>query len=639
MPKIDTNGLAAFRSREWRTAFELLSAAATERTLGSEELEALGESAWWLGRRVESNAAYEGAYKSHLDAGRKTQAAWVALGLSRTAFGQLDHAVAAGWWARASSLLEGEPECGTHGWLAAATGIFALFAGDFEGALPHLAAAREVAGRFADRDLDSLCMIYQSLAFIKLGQTVAGTALMDEAMIAAVAGEVGPFVGAEIYCATMHACIDTADFRRAVEWTQACERAIATNTLSCYPDCRVHRASVIRVLGDWDAAERQAAEVCDAPSTMYKQHIGMGMNEIGQIKFLRGDLAGAEAAFRRAHELGESPEPGLSLVRLAQGRLDVAAASIARALAQTHAQPEQIRLLSAQVEIALAAEDAPRAAAAAEELETLAATIGTPGIHALALGARGSVRLSNGDAIGAIEAFGEERQIWRTIGAPYEEASARMRLGAAYAATGDRETSELELKAALAAFENLAAMRDARRAAEALGRSSGRRAVRTFMFTDIERSTNLLEAIGDSAWENILDWHDAALRSTFKKYNGQEFDHAGDGFFVAFENADMALDCAIAIERALEDHRRTQGYAPQVRIGVHTAEATDVGGDFRGMGVHEAARVGAAAAGGEILASSQVLELVGGHFKVTGKRTVPLKGLPEPVTLATIDWR
>ena len=170
------------------------------------------------------------------------------------------------------------------------------------------------------------------------------------------------------------------------------------------------------------------------------------------------------------------------------------------------------------------------------------------------------------------------------------------------------------------------------------GRAMGsRRVVKTFMFTDIEKSTNLIAALGDEAWEGILRWHDTTLRSLFNAHEGEEVTATGDGFFVGFDSPEAALACAIAIQRRLADQRRQQGFAPQVRIGVHASGATQIGRNFAGRGVHEAARIAALAAGGEILASRDTV--AGTRFPAGEARTVTLRGLEEPIQIATVDWR
>jgi class 3 adenylate cyclase len=168
------------------------------------------------------------------------------------------------------------------------------------------------------------------------------------------------------------------------------------------------------------------------------------------------------------------------------------------------------------------------------------------------------------------------------------------------------------------------------------GRSPTQRVQRTFMFTDIVGSTTLLEAMGDEAWQALLSWHDKTLRGLFAANRGEEVTATGDGFFVAFESPDDALACAAAIQRGLAEHRANAGFAPQVRIGVHASDATMVGRNFTGKGVHEAARIGGLADAGQIVASVQTAE--GGAFPVQDRRTATVKGISDPIEVVTVDW-
>ena len=170
---------------------------------------------------------------------------------------------------------------------------------------------------------------------------------------------------------------------------------------------------------------------------------------------------------------------------------------------------------------------------------------------------------------------------------------------------------------------------------------AGRRVTRTFMFTDIVGSTNLLETMGDEAWTDVLRWHDETLRTVIASHRGEVVGTTGDGFFASFADPAAGASCAVAIQRRLAEHRRKHGFAPQVRIGMHAAEATAIGGDYAGLGVHEAARVGAAAGAGEILVSRSTVGDEDGSipFQVTNEREVSLKGLAQPVRVVSIDWQ
>jgi class 3 adenylate cyclase len=194
------------------------------------------------------------------------------------------------------------------------------------------------------------------------------------------------------------------------------------------------------------------------------------------------------------------------------------------------------------------------------------------------------------------------------------------------------------LETALSAFERLGATREAHRVRSMLQATRRTRATRTLMFTDIVDSTRLVEVLGDDAWGSLLDWHHRTLRRCFGASNGREVNHEGDGFFVSFTDPMPAVECAIAIQRTLAEHRLEHGFAPQVRIGVHATEAVDLGDDYLGKGVHEAARVGAAARAGEILVTAAVIAAISDRRQVGNHREILLKGLALPLTVASVEW-
>lgn len=167
--------------------------------------------------------------------------------------------------------------------------------------------------------------------------------------------------------------------------------------------------------------------------------------------------------------------------------------------------------------------------------------------------------------------------------------------------------------------------------------SRPRRVMKTFMFTDMVGSTTLVEALGDEAWGTLLRWHEETLRSLFAAHQGEEVSDTGDGFFVGFDSPEAAMACAVAIQRRLAEHRQANGFAPQVRIGLHASEATQVAQNFRGKGVHEAARIAALAGGGEILASRGTA--AGSRYQASEPRMATLKGIAQPMEIVSIDWR
>jgi class 3 adenylate cyclase len=288
--------------------------------------------------------------------------------------------------------------------------------------------------------------------------------------------------------------------------------------------------------------------------------------------------------------------------------------------------------------MAIAAGDLDSAATHRDELEQIVGTTDTETARAAALVARGRVALAVGDDSAATSSLEAALALSWLRDAPYEAARARLLLGLARRASGDADGGALELRAAHSAFERLGASWDAAQAESLLaeGQAVPTRQVQTFMFTDIVGATALAEAMGDEAWHDLIRWHDNALRRLFESHGGEEVDHAGDGFFVAFPEPRAALDCARAIQSMLFEHRRLHGFAPMVRIGAHVAWATRAGTAYRGRGVHEAARIAALAEPGTILASRETVEAAG--LRGAEFRSVTLKGIATPVEVGWPRW-
>lgn len=638
-------GREAAKKHAWLEAFDLLSEADAREPLSPDDLATMAEAAWWIGKNDACVGARERAFSSYLDQGNEVAAAGMAIALARDNKLKLEAGISRGWFLRAERLLTDQPESAEHGWLLRMKAGQATREGDLEGALELDREALQIGMRTGNRDLQGIALHDQGEDLVRLGRVEEGLALADEATVAAVSGELGPYATGVVYCNTISLSDALADYRRAGEWTEASIRWCERQSIAGFPGiCRVHRADVMRLLGHWSEAEREARQACseleDAGLLMFA---GEGFYEIGTIRLKMGDVEAAEDAFRQAHEKGRDPQPGMALLRLAQGKVDAAQGAMLRALEETTARLDRSKLLPASVEIAVAAGELNTARAATDELESIADEFRSPALHAEAAMCRGIVEMAEGDPTAACRSLKRSWQLWQEVDAPYEAARARMLLGEAYRAQGDEESAALEFGAARAAFERLGAASDLRRVWELIGPEAAgagaARLVRTFMFTDIVRSTNLVEAMGDEGWEDVLRWHDRTLRALFAEHGGEEVDHAGDGFFVSFESPTLAVECAVAIQRTLAEHRRSHGFSPPVRIGIHAAEATHLGKDYRGRGVHVAARVGALAEGGEILASEATLAGAIERFSVGDSRTVSLKGISEPVEVVTVDWR
>jgi class 3 adenylate cyclase len=628
--------------REWERALELFELAATTVTLEPEDLEVMAEAAWWATRPEKAIDALERAYAGYLRSGNKARGAYAALLLSREYGAKLAGAVAKGWLNRAERLLEGEPEGVEHGHLYGRQSIHALNAGHLDEAIALARRTAEVGERLGDRDLQAAALMYHGMTLVEQGAVAEGLAMLDEAALAAVSGELGPYFTGTVYCNTINTCCGIADYARAVEWAETAQRHGVRTTPG---DCRIHQAEILVLRGAWaeaEAAARRGAEELRRFNRLV--HVGEALYQIGEIRRRMGDLAAARDAFQEASDCGRDPQPGLSLLLLEEGDVSAARGSIGRALDEASvSRLDTARILPAFVEISLTAGDLDAARTAAKQIEEIADAYDAPALHAAAHSARGAVLLADGHFADALRVLRRGVTHWQEVEAPYEGARARTLLAEAMHGQGDGETARLELHAARAAFERLGAGPAVRGVDEALGRlSSGprvarpERAAKTFLFTDIVRSTNLVEAIGDEAWLDLRRWHDQTLRSLFAEHAGEEVDHAGDGFFVAFDDPASAISCAVAIQRTLAEHRRGHGFAPTVRIGVHAAPATRSGTGFSGKGVHEAARIASLAAGGEILASLETVASSSRSFVASEPRAVRLKGISSPVDVVAI---
>ncbi|MDQ2984679.1 MAG: hypothetical protein M3R70_12285 [Actinomycetota bacterium] len=634
-------GREAYDRHDWPQAFELLREADGSGQLAAADLERLGEAAWWTGAVEDAIGANERAFAAHIAAGDNLAAVPIALRLGRD-YEHRRSPVADAWLKRAERLTENEADCAAHGYVERTKARRALAAGELDAAFSHAEQALELGMRHGDRNLQALALHDQGRILISKGEADKGLALLDEATVAAVSGELGPFPTAIIYCGIISACRDLADWGRAGEWTEAAKRWCARQSISGFPGiCRVNRAEVMRLRGAWAEAATEAERACQELEGFAPDVAAEAFYELGEIRLRMGDLPSASDAFRQAHGLGRDPQPGLALLRLAEGNADRAFASIERALTTAHRDRlTRARVLPAAVEIGLAVGRTDFAGPVAAELEEIADSYRTPALLAAASLAAGAMQHAAGAHDEAIPALRRAIDLWHEVELPYEAAKARLVLASAYRSRGDADAAVLELEAAKGTFERLGALPDVRRAADELVAVSPAADVpvqTTFMFTDICGSTNLVEAIGDEAWQHLVSWHDRTLRSLFTTHDGEEVDHAGDGFFVAFAEPTAAVKCAVAVQRALAEHRQAEGFAPQVRIGIHATEAGRAGSNYRGKGVHEAARIGALAQGGEILASVQTVD--GTLTDASEPRAVTLKGISEPVSVVSVGWR
>ncbi len=429
--------------------------------LDGDDLERAVTTAYLGGRVADAVAALRRAEQAHVRQGDHRRAARSAFWLGFLLLGRGELAQGGGWLARARRLLEHEPpDCPEQGYLLLPATMEQLQAGDHAAAQATAARAAGIGRQAGEADLVAMAQFLQGAAAVTGGEVAHGLALLDEAMVAAVAGELTPPVTGTIYCGVIEVCQEVVELRRAREWTEA-----LTTWCDSQPDlvtftgqCLVHRAEILRLGGAWpeavEAARRAAERLAEAEDELA---IGAASYQQAEAHRVLGQLQAAEDAYQLASRWGREPQPGLALLRLAQGRTGAAEAAIRRVLAETSDRLGRARLLPAAVEILLATGDLGAAREAAAELAGIADSYRTLALLALADHARGAVCLADGDAGGAVAALRGAWRAWRELEVPYEAARARLLIGLACRELGDEDAAAMELDAARRVLAGLGA--------------------------------------------------------------------------------------------------------------------------------------------------------------------------------------
>jgi DNA-binding CsgD family transcriptional regulator len=460
-------GRAAYRRRAWRQAFDELTAADLDRHLPAAVLEQLGLSAYLINRDDDAFDALKRAHARYLDGGAGVDAARCAFWLSLGLLNRGEPARAHGWVARGQRLLpERDGNCVERGYLLVPAVLVNIGAGgDLDAAYADAVVIAETGAQCDDLDLASFALHAQGRVRIRQGRIEEGLALLDEAMVAVVAGDlVSPLFTGLIYCQVIDACEEVFDVRRAEEWTAAlrhwCDSQSQMATFSGI--CLVHRAALLQLHGAWPAAVDEARQAC-ARSGPGEAIAGAARYREAEILRLRGAFADAEQAYRDASELGWQPQPGLALLRLAQGRTADAAAAVRRLLSETPDTARRARILPAYIEILLAAGDPAAAQSGTSELSTIATDYGCDAVSAMSSYAIGAVELAGHHASAALVPLRQACQAWQGVNAPYEVARVRTLLGLACRELGDDDTASWELTTARDTFRRLGAAPDVAR--------------------------------------------------------------------------------------------------------------------------------------------------------------------------------
>ena len=453
----------AVARHDWQAAHEVVAAASFDDAAAeADRLDLLATAAWWLGRLDDCTESREAAYRAYDELGDHRRAAQCAVWLYEHHAFRARVAIAGGWLRRARRAVGDDPECAEHGALLLRELEQLHGSGELDDALVLGRFVVDLGRRLRSPDIEAEALQAVGRVLIDLGDITQGMGHLDEAMLFAVEGRLGPYSTGKVYCSLIAACEDVGDFDRAAEWTDATQRWSESHPFAIFPGiCRVHRAIVLKRRGNLAEAEREAARACDELLHSRPVTSAAAWAEVGDICRRLGELDRAEEAFARAQEIAASPCSALALLRLAQGRIGAARTIIGDCLAGTINPLARAALLPTVVHVAVAAGELDGARESMAELEAIVVEFDIPMVRAAALGTRGRLELATGDAGAARRTLQSAVEAWRELDAPYEVATVCTLLGQALRVTGDEEAATAAFAAASQLFDQIGAALEA----------------------------------------------------------------------------------------------------------------------------------------------------------------------------------
>ena len=440
------------------TAYHALQSADQATPLQADDLDRLATAACLSGRDAEFLRILERQYRVHDESGEHARAARCAFWLALTFLSRGETGQSNAWTSRGQRLVE-DHDCAERGYLAVAVAEQQLREGHADAAAATAAQAVAIGESFGDADLTAAARHLQGRALIDQGHVVAGLKRLDETMLAVVAGELFPIMTGLMYCSVIDTCRQVYALGRAREWTSAFSRVCdeQPEMVAFSWSCLVHRAEIMQFQGAWPDAMTEAGRACERAQRAERKPPGAALYQQAEIHRLRGEFAKAEAAYYAASERGREPQPGLALLRLAQGRADAACAAIRRLTSTTSDRLRRARFLPAHLEIMLKMGEVEEARVARDELRELADAFDSDVLRAMVAQADGEIALAGDRAPEALDPLRSAFERWERLEAPYEAARVRVLIGHTCRALGDDEAAGLEYAAARAVFERLGA--------------------------------------------------------------------------------------------------------------------------------------------------------------------------------------
>ncbi len=453
-------GRQAYSSQKWEAAYQALSAAGESIELDSEDLQRLGETAYWTGRTDEAVTVKERTYGNLVREGKTQAAALTALDLAFLYKYRLATAVSKAWAVRAATLVRDAPGTEAHGYLLRWQSVNAYESeGEPDRALSLADQTIAVGIELGNRSIEALGLMDKGRFLVAMGRVDEGMALVDESMVAAVSGELDPDATGRNYCNMLSVCDQVADYQRAAEWSDAAEAWCSQHSDSAYPGiCRVFRAELKWLRGDWEAATTDLNRAVDE-LTGYTPIIGAALYQIGEVELRAGKLDEAEAHFRLAHEHGFAPLPGLAQLRLVEGNAAAAERLLLDAL-EDHPQPlDRAKYLPSLIDTALALGNLEQARPFLAEFEKTSELCHSDAMSATAADRRAAIAVAEGRPLDAIRDLQSAIKKWMGLQMPYEAAQSRLHLGDIHRAVGNEAAALMEIESAAATLERLGVIR------------------------------------------------------------------------------------------------------------------------------------------------------------------------------------